>query len=265
MSQLQKYDLVFVLGHSHCGSTLLGRMLNRHPDLLCPGEFLWLDDALEKNLPCSCGQPMDACPFWTAHLPQLPPKMLEDYKKTRADDLHTLRLATQRKVLLDLSKSRFYRVPRLARTKRMGLIFLARDPRALLASRLREGGELPHEIRKLRKWSGRFLDLIDAHQPDAMTLFYEDFVADPEKIIRSICTFIGLEFRPELLLPGDQEHHFCHSSVSPYLKGKNEIRIDERWRRELSADQMSLINRKVRKIPLYADRYDLNDSAQPAG
>jgi hypothetical protein len=265
MSQLQKYDLVFVLGHSHCGSTLLGRMLNRHPDLLCPGEFLWIDDALDKNLPCSCGLAMNTCPFWAEHLPRLPPKILKDYTQTRAADLHTLRLAANRKVLLDLSKSRFYRVPRLARTERMGLIFLARDPRALLASRLREGGELPHEIRKLRKWTGRFLDLIDDHQPDSMTLFYEDFVAQPEKTIRSICTFIGLEFRPELLQPGDQEHHFCHSSVSPYLKGKNEIRIDDRWRRELSPDQIALINRKVRKIPLYADRYDLNDSTMPAG
>lgn len=265
MSQPQKYDLVVVLGHSHCGSTLLGRMLNRHPDVLCPGEFLWLDDALEKNLPCSCGRPMDACPFWTDQYPRLPSKILKDYTKTRATDFHTLRLAAHRKVLLDLSKSRFYRVPRLAKTERMGLIFLARDPRALLASRLREGGELPHEIRKLRKWTQRFLALVDTHQPDALTLFYEDFVADPEKILRTVCDFIGLDFKPDLLRPDDQEHHFCHSSVSPYLKGKNEVRIDERWRRELSPDQIARINRKVRKIRLYADRYGLADAPTATG
>lgn len=261
-SQHEKYSLAFVLGASHCGSTLLGRMLDMHSHVFCPGELLWLDDALERNIPCSCGEAIKTCPFWSKQLPSFPEEILARYKKTNRGVFEDLRERLEKKIIVDLSKSRVFRVKKLWKRDNgpLAMILLVRDPRALIASRMREGGEINHEIRKNRKWIKRFQEMIDHMGPHGLTLFYEDFVNEPEKFLRTVGEFLGLEYTPTLMNPADREHHFIHSSVSPYLRGKNEIRIDERWRKELSADQIALINRKMRKVDLYRQRYDLNDA-----
>ena len=56
------------MGTSHCGSTLLSFLLNTHPDIVSIGEA---SPSLKRNkdrnqLPCSCGELLGKCPFWTA-------------------------------------------------------------------------------------------------------------------------------------------------------------------------------------------------------
>jgi len=82
-------------------------------------------------------------------------------------------------------------------------------------------------------------------------------VAGAEAVLRRVCGFLGIDFLPALLRPADREHHFLHSSVSPYLKGSNTVRADERWGQELSPEQVERVARKLRKFTLYRDRYQL--------
>lgn len=54
--------LIFIVGNSHCGSTLLGYLLSSHPQIVNAGELktkTWL-----KNRVCSCGQPVATCSLY---------------------------------------------------------------------------------------------------------------------------------------------------------------------------------------------------------
>lgn len=54
--------MIYILGNSHSGSTLLSFLLSYHPDNINLGELksrTWL-----KTRNCSCGRPVDTCPFY---------------------------------------------------------------------------------------------------------------------------------------------------------------------------------------------------------
>lgn len=266
MNRQANFARVFVLGHSHCGSTLLGRMLDMHRDVLCPGEILWLDDAIENQLPCSCGKAIEDCPFWSRHLPELPSSIRQDYTTTGPGVFDMLAAREGKPMMLDLSKSRVYRHRASWDWEGNGFICVVRDPRAILAARLREGGELRHELRRHRKWQRRFERLARRMGKRAMTMYYEDLVSRPDDVLRSICSFVGIHFDPEMLRPTAKEHHFLHSSVSPYLKGSDQIALDDRWRSELRSEQVARINRKLKRSSLYRERYGLDEaSVRPPG
>lgn len=256
MGQSPRFDVVFVLGHSHCGSTLLGRMLDGHPRVACAGELLWVNDALARGLPCSCGQPLPACPAWTARLDALAGAR-DDYRTTRRPALDALRAVEGRDVLVDLSKSRVHRVRPLRRDRTAGFIYLVRDPRGVLASRLRDqpNADWDRELRKHRKWTRRFERMARYHAPRSLILHYEDLTARPKEVLGTVCDFLDLGFAAAMLAPSDRPHHYAHSSISTYLGGTNALRRDERWRSELSPDRARQILATVGGLASYRGRY----------
>ena len=58
--------VLYIMGAGRSGSTLLDMVLGSHPDVRGAGELTnaarngWL-----KNEDCSCGRPVNDCPFWT--------------------------------------------------------------------------------------------------------------------------------------------------------------------------------------------------------
>jgi len=255
---MARFSRVFVIGHSHCGSTLLGRMLDMHPAIICCGELLWLDDAISSRLPCLCGRSLEECGFWRLLLNAWPAAARADYRRTGLAELEGLRRGAGRELLLDLSKSRVWRHPIFRRDPAAGYVFVLRDPRALIASRLREGGRLRHELVRHAKWQERFAKMIERAGARGLAIRYEELADNPEKEIRRVCGFLGLDYDPALLKPAQREHHFVHSSSSPYLRGSGEIRRDERWRSELSAGELALIRRRLWNLPGYRGSYDLS-------
>ncbi|MFP5464974.1 MAG: sulfotransferase [Gammaproteobacteria bacterium] len=57
--------VLFIVGASRSGSTLLERLLNELPGVMSVGELqrVWRRGFVENQL-CSCGQPFQDCPFW---------------------------------------------------------------------------------------------------------------------------------------------------------------------------------------------------------
>jgi hypothetical protein len=57
--------VLFIAGDGRSGSTLLERLLGRHPAMVPVGELkqIWTRSFLEDQL-CSCGAPFSDCPFW---------------------------------------------------------------------------------------------------------------------------------------------------------------------------------------------------------
>jgi hypothetical protein len=67
--QAKKTDYTFILGLSHCGSTLLTFLLNAHPEIATVGEIERLrafipDRWARKKDACSCGRSFYECPVW---------------------------------------------------------------------------------------------------------------------------------------------------------------------------------------------------------
>ncbi len=247
---------VFVVGHAFCGSTLLGRMLNSHPALFCPGEMLRIQDAFEDGYPCSCDAPLDTCPFWTTRLPLINQAARHNYRKTTLADYDRLRRHEQARALVDTSKTRIYRLRRtLCRPRETAVIHLVRDLRGVLASHLRRGHDFRARLATTVKWAARFERLQRTLKDRAVHVFYEDLVESPESTLRALCVFIGVPYDAALLTPSRAEHHFIHASISPYLRGTDKLSKDERWKEELSPDQINETERAMRKSQILRDRY----------
>lgn len=57
--------VLYVMGHSRSGSTILNNLLGCHQQVVATGELANLvERGWNKHLPCSCGEPGDLCPFW---------------------------------------------------------------------------------------------------------------------------------------------------------------------------------------------------------
>lgn len=56
--------LVYIMADSRSGSTLLERMLNRHPSITSVGELRRLNECIKNDGNCSCGEKISKCKFW---------------------------------------------------------------------------------------------------------------------------------------------------------------------------------------------------------
>ena len=251
-----RFPLVFVVGVAHCGSTLLGRLLNMHSRVQCVGELMRLDLALEGDLPCGCGELVDRCPFWADHLPELERETGRDYRRFRRGTWTRIGDALSKDVVVDLSKTRVWRHTRRWRDPEVGTILLVRDSRGVMASAARKGKDLAEPLRKHKKWMKRLQRFVAKKKDRGLVVHYEDLCRDPKAELERICTFLGLEFEPAMLRPADQVHHFVHSSASGYLKASNEIRRDERWREELRPDQVAAIEEVMGQLDCFQGRFE---------
>jgi hypothetical protein len=59
--------VLFIAGAGRSGSTLLSRILGRHPDVCAPGElrYVW-DQGVLRDRTCGCGRAFSDCTFWQA-------------------------------------------------------------------------------------------------------------------------------------------------------------------------------------------------------
>ena len=257
-----RFNTLFVLGIGHSGSTLLGRMLDMHPAVVCVGELLRLEEALDNaGEKCSCGSELRECAFWARCLEKIPPKVQKNYKRWTPDLLSAVRQVEGRKLLVDLSKTRAHRLSARWKDPAVGYVLLLRDPRGVLRSTAAKGEDLKRALKPHRKWVGRLENFARDNPRRCLTMHYEDLVTDPETSIRRICDFVGLTFMPEMLTPDSKIHHFVRSSGSNYLKGTNRFQLDERWRRELTPEQTGVIRKYLKDVPIYRERYKLGSEA----
>ena len=56
--------LRYITYSSHSGSTLLSLLLNTHPDIMAIGHTTGWRFAEGDDFRCSCGEPLERCPFY---------------------------------------------------------------------------------------------------------------------------------------------------------------------------------------------------------
>ena len=128
------------------------------------------------------------------------------------------------------------------------VIFMMRDPRAVVASNLRAPFSPSYVWFVARRWK-QVANIHQQHQSDPRVLkvCYENFVADPETLLTRLCQNLGIE-------PATQQ---MHSSIAPATPKKSAWRTQHllaagssvnkkslsKWRKELSNYEIWLAER----------------------
>lgn len=96
--------VLYLIGTTRCGSTLIGSLLGQVPGVVHVGELarIW-EEGLVQNHRCGCGQPFADCPFWAEVLERafggkgrIDPQRMTDIVSRSGRTRHAGRLATAR-------------------------------------------------------------------------------------------------------------------------------------------------------------------------
>lgn len=79
------------------------------------------------------------------------------------------------------------------------VIFILRDGRACVRSKIQRTGQLMEHACQRWKYSVRVLRVLTDHHPDHHVVRYEDLVANPRDTIEQVCGFLGVDFQHEML------------------------------------------------------------------
>lgn len=120
------------------------------------------------------------------------------------------------------------------------VLHMVRDPHAVVASLEHEPWVAGSVVVNARRW----LRLNQAarksrSQPGYLEVRYENLVTDPESELRKICSFVGEEYEPSILVPEKTLSPDLHNRERPRA-AVTASRMDV-WRKELSTVQVSQI------------------------
>ena len=146
---------------------------------------------------------------------------------------------TQARYVVDSSKVfKFSRLYHLLRPKLCKTIFLIRDGRGVCYSRSKNGSSLKASanVWSLVQIKLFFLKLVFPKQ-NKLTVCYENLCRDPEKEMRRICQFIGIQFEQNcVLLVKHGKHNICGNPMR-FRTDETQIRLDESWMSALTDEE----------------------------
>jgi hypothetical protein len=302
------HKLVYLLAASHSGSTLLALLLGTHPRLVTAGELKLTSLGNLDRYRCSCGEPLQACPFWTRVRKDMDARgHALDFAEPGTDvrsgatpyELRLLRPLHRgpwaerlRDAALMVSPSWRRRLPRMQAknaalvgcvleasgrdavvdSSKTGLrlkyllrnpdlevrvVRLVRDGRAVALTYIdparfadatdpskRDGGSGGDRAAQripmadaAREWrrSNEEAEAVLAGVPKSRQIEarYEELCRDTEGTLGRIFTFLGLDPLP---ISRPRTEHVVGNGVR--FDGAVEVKLDERWRTTLSADEL---------------------------
>lgn len=177
-----------------------------------------------------------------------------------------------REVIIDSTKNADWITERIRETQAAGgrpcLIFLRRDGRAVINSRLRKYPDIaPAE--QIRHWMDqieRAEQLFTHFDGPKLRLDYETLATAPEASLRRVCDLLAIDYQPDMVKFYQADHHPLGGNNGPqflaaraktdqiievaarlrpsvrsyYENHENAIRLDLRWKQELSAEHLAL-------------------------
>lgn len=242
---------IFLHSAPRSGSTLFRIMLEGNTNLFCPPELRLLpyanmkewNNKIPKHVKFHGG--VYRC---LKELLQLDDKSAKKYLENlidkNIDTQETYRLIQKnlnKEILVDKCPHNSIKIESLKRAERIfdspKYIFLVRHPYAVIDSYIKNRiyafhdlkGENPYHFAE-RDWYSRNRNLVDffstVEQERWIQVRYEDLVKQPEKTIKKVCRFLGIEYQEAMILPydgnrmmdGDGDPNiFNHSSIDPKL------------------------------------------------
>lgn len=249
---MSPWNLIYITSNSHSGSTLLDMLLGSHSACLTLGEIHKLTQKSEGV--CACGaENYRECMFWVDVNQRLLASggpALADLR-LHADDPAEFRqmnralfAALQAKTgcswFVDSSK-KLSRLKLLLDDPDFNVmpIHIVRRPEGVVCSNIAKGRSYREELRAYYAdlWNRyRFL----RHRPHLL-VSYERLCSRPDLILGRIMQALGQMYEPAQLDWTQHEHHNVNGNKRTRTSRHSAIRLDERWRRELTAGQRLVI------------------------
>lgn len=261
-------QVCFIAGAAHSGSTLLGLMLGAHPRIFYAGEASksrHLDNEKKPLRKRTCKVCGPACPVWGA------------LDRRPGEDLYeALSRRTGRPIVVDSTKSIAWldaQIEAIGDTPKH-LVFLGRDGRAVVASGARKYPEVSI-AEHASTWAAQIAAteaLASRFEGTVIRVRYEELATKPQGPLRAIASALGVELVPSMLEPWTSEQHPLGGNagtqsllenaqtrvggaleISGQKRGYYEshprgVVLDERWKRELSAQALEEFERVAGEI-----------------
>lgn len=179
----------------------------------------------------------------------------------------TLFEKTNSELLIDSSKGLFRALVLASRSHmdiRFKFIQLTRDGRGVLNSSLKSSYSVLHKDGVLRNYQGKkdknpskvinswlyinvrnFIILKLFYRSKTNFVRYEDFTADPTKILTNLYTSVNLDFELNTLNLGENENHILGGNASR-INAKKIQKQDDAWLKNLDKEILNNFNRKAR-------------------
>lgn len=246
--------IVLLLGAGHCGSTLLNLILDGHDDIFRASEINSLHP-FYKDWYINCSDDMKL--FWDKVESCVEEKTQINIREFRFDaksmrkglkaddrwlEIHRqlyecIAKNSKKKIVVDASKKpkRIYWM--LQKKWPIEIIYLSRDGRGLINSYIKKhpsGGFLPafKIFALINLW--RIFMRIRFPRVKRLHVRYEDFANSPEKQLKRICKFVGVEYQPKMLKFSDNKDYYGILGNHSRFQETDEIFVDESWKKELS-------------------------------
>jgi Sulfotransferase family len=254
----RRKDPIFVVGTGRSGTTLLASLLDRHSGIACGPEtafFQFARPTVQRRIIEDPHWPEQAVRFLSGIDRERAGSVLEAYGLTADEVRRALRRKprTIRSVLEAITepyaRSRGKRrwaektpahVMHVHELRRLWpdsrIVRVVRDPRGVVASRAKVpfGPRTAVGSAYLWKRQDEAARGFFHTDPLAVVVRYEDLVADPEHVMRGLCTFLGEEFEPAMLDVTDEAHVVASGETWKWRVGSpiDTSRVDA-WRDEL--------------------------------
>jgi hypothetical protein len=266
-----RLPLIYILGNSHCGSTLFGFLLSANPDIINVGELKtrsWLKDRF-----CTCGHDVEECPLYKDYFPTfntLKQKIVKEggnyfplrflfQKKINPGAQHIaaltqLHLSLSEKIktlypraryMTDCSKSVWllndwlHTLP----TSEIKIIWLKRNRNANVSSFVKRGYPFLTSLMKISINNRIMHSFLRKNKLNYLEVNYDDFYAAFEKVARDLSTFLGIDIPVEF--KDNHNHHVIsgnsrtRNTFATQFKG---IHRDEEWKQILSPFQKKVLS-----------------------
>lgn len=252
------FTLVYILGSGHCGSTLLSMLLNGHPRMLAMSELRKIDglvggvgregepnpldgllwQKVRRRYEARSGAPFERLsiqhPSWKAFA-RWSKARIHAWAEPVVQLLSCVAAESGRDLLIDSSKSwqQLYLLRRSGRIP-VKVLHVVRDGRAVFHSYNRKYDDFLFSFGQWMKPTAMAPVLRRMFGDDEwLTVRYEELATEPARVLGEISRFLGAEFDPAMLRY--RSHPWFGIQGNRMAHGKSEeIRLDEKWRRDLS-------------------------------
>lgn len=224
LSSLSELPIFFIVGRGRSGSTLLRSLFDAHPNVIIPLESRFVQFLYYKYASKTTWTPEDALVILqdlqqSFEPPELNHDNLKEQFNTYASELsldsickliylntHTVFSKEEIKIIGDKNPRYTFFIPQLLKLfPNAKFIHLVRDYRGNIvtiqraANTIKESGNTYFAIGRWKLYN-KFILKYKKKFPDRFcTIRFEDLITNPEKEMTSLCSFLSIDFKKEIL------------------------------------------------------------------
>ena len=255
---------MLIRGKGHSGTTILDLVLSCHSKVAGIGEGIRMlrgqtppnqgpalvRGPLRKTRLCSCGQTVVDCPLWGPMIAWLDNHDDEPLATKLAIAMQKIgALHGPDKYVVDSSQSDIKELPLLAEAYDVRVIFLVRDVRSWVWSRIKKtGGSAFQHAREWARDNRKVERRLKAGGLPLYQLGYEELALRPVRALQSLCRWAGLEFEESMLAPSahSRSHVIVGNKIARQAGAHDAIVYDASWMAAPKIDAFGLL------YPFYA-------------